>query len=96
MPCGDGEFFYRLPMPHVPVSDAAAQLHAVVAEAAQTNVPVTLTVRGERVAVLLSVDVFDYVLAVTAGDRTIQQLLRSRDADDVPDVELVRREFESG
>lgn len=81
-------------VPHMPVSDAAADLQRVVEQAARTNVPVTLTYRGEKVAVLLSAEVFDYVLAATATDRTVQRLLRRRNADDVPDAELVRRELE--
>ena len=88
--------FYPLSMPHLPVSDAAADLHALVAQTAQTNVPVTLTVRGDKVAVLLSAELFDYVVAATSQDRTLQRLLRRRNGDDVPDLELVRRELESG
>lgn len=80
----------------MPVSDAAADLQGVVEQAARTNVPVTLTYRGEKVAVLLSAEVFDYVVAATASDRTIQRLLRRRNADDIPDVDLVRQELELG
>ena len=84
---------YKSYMTEVAVSEARSRLAEVIEESRRSGEPVTMTKYGRRVAVILSAEAFDHLLAAADDAEDRRELAAARAADDYVPWDEVKAEL---